>query len=51
MMVGSGNLTDDFSSIRKDCLPILRASSSNKFLTYLITDFDYCLDNLAFLCD
>ena len=51
MMVGSGNLTDDFSSIRKDCLPILRASSSNKFLTYLITDFDYCLDNLAILCD
>lgn len=51
MMVGSGNLTNDFSSITKDCLPILRASSSNKFLTYLIADFDYCFVNLAFLCD
>jgi len=51
MMFGSGNLTGDFSSKTKDCLPILRASSSNKFLTNLIADFDYCLISLGFLGD
>jgi len=51
MKFGSGNLTDDFSSITKVCLPILRASSSNKFLTNVIAFFDYCLYILGFLRD
>jgi hypothetical protein len=50
-MTGSGYLAGGFSSITKVCLPILRASSSNKFLTNLTTYFDYCFYNLAFFCD